>query len=401
MIYRIFMNKKSDFKSVAVLYGGRSAEHEISILTALQAIHAMDPAKYQIIPVYIDPMGKWYTGDALLNKKFYKQTPESFSQVQQVTIIPDPSIKGLIPIHADGSLNLNKTIPIDVYFLSFHGQYGEDGCVQGLLEMADAAYTGCGVLSSATAMDKYHCKIFLKSHGIPVLPAALVSRNDAKNHLSHVRTAILNTLGLEKFPLFVKPSHLGSSVGISRADDSESLNAALANAFKYDDEAIVEPCITELAEINVAVIDGDPAIASVVEMPIASGKALTYEDKYMREGKKTSGSSQGMATLARRINPEDLDSSIKNQVIEYALKSFHLLRCSGVGRFDFILDKGTNNLYFNELNPIPGSLSFYLWQKSKPRLLYTEIVDRLIQKALQRKHEHLSLQKNIGFKALR
>lgn len=394
------MNKKSDFKSVAVLFGGRSAEHEISIITAIQAIHAMDPIKYKIVPVYLDPNGKWYTGDALLEKSFYKQLPENLHKVTQVTLLPEPSSKGLIPINKEGYFNINKTIPIDVYFLCFHGQYGEDGCVQGLLEMANAAYTGCGVLGSAIAMDKYHCKVFLQNHGIPVLPSILVSKKETIKSLKTVREKILEAPGLDKFPLFVKPSHLGSSIGISRAEDIATLDAALAKAFCYDDEALVEPCVEKLLEINIAVLDSNPAIASVVEIPVASGKALTYEDKYMRGGKKTRSSSQGMAGLSRKIDPLDLDHKLKKQVTEHALNAFRLLRCSGVGRFDFIFDLASKQLYFNELNPIPGSLSFYLWEKTHPRLLYTEVIDLMIAQALQRKYERLSLQKNIGFKAL-
>lgn len=386
--------------TVAVLFGGRSSEHEISIITALQAISAMDTLRYNVIPVYVDLAGKWYTGDLLLKQEFYKNLPGNLKKATRVILLPDPTVKGIVPISSKGTLSLNDTIPIDVYFLAFHGQYGEDGSVQGLLEMADAAYTGCGVLSSAAAMNKHLCKVFLEGHGISVLPSVVIRREEPICDLKSVHKKILSHKGLETFPLFIKPCHLGSSIGISIAHDIPSLNAALANVFKYDDEAIVEPCVTNILEINVAVLDGKPPIASVVEIPLSSGQALTYEDKYMRGGSKTSDASQGMAGLTRIIDPKDLCPSIKKQVIQDSIKAFSLLRCSGTGRFDFIYDTSKEKLFFNELNPIPGSLAFYLWEKTSPVLLYTEVLERLISQAQQRKAERLALQRNVGFKAL-
>jgi len=385
---------------VAVLFGGRSAEHEISIITALQAIQAMDLCHYQVTPVYLALNGKWYTGDRLLDKNFYRDLSQNLSQVQEVTLLPDPSLQGLIPISKKGTFSLNKLIPIDIYFLAFHGQYGEDGCIQGLLELADASYTGCGVMASAVAMDKYQCKLFLQAHGIPALPAIRVNRQEAIQDLAEVRSRIKKTPGLEQFPLFVKPCHLGSSIGIAVAEDDRTLNAALAKGFQYDEDLIIEPCVTQLLEINISVLDGETPIASVVETPISQG-ALTYEDKYLRESGKTGDKAkEGMASLTRVIDPQDLDPAIKQQVTDYALKAFSLLKCSGAGRFDFILDTATNTVYFNELNPIPGSLAFYLWEKSTSSLLYTEVIDRMLQRAQQRKAQQLALQKNLGFKAL-
>jgi D-alanine-D-alanine ligase len=388
-------------KTVAVMFGGRSSEHEISIITALQAISAMNTLRYRIVPLYVDLKGKWYMGEALLQQDFYKSLPNNLKKVTQVTLLPDPTIQGIVPISSKGTLSLRDAIPIDVYFLAFHGQYGEDGCIQGLLEMADAAYTGCGVLSSAAAMNKQLCKMLLKEHGISVLPSVVIRRQEPIQDLRRVQKKILSHPGLEAFPLFIKPCHLGSSIGISIAHDIPSLNAALANVFKYDDEAIIEPCVTDILEINVAVLEGNPPIASVVEIPISSGQALTYEDKYMRGGSKTSEASQGMAGLTRIIDPTDLPEAIRKRVTDDAIKAFHLLRCSGTGRFDFIYDTGRDQLYFNELNPIPGSLAFYLWEKSHPALLYTEVIDRVIIQAEQRKAQRLALEREVGFKALK
>lgn len=395
------MSNSKEKVRLAVMFGGRSAEHEISIITALQAISAIDTLRYSVIPIYIASDGVWYTGDVLLEKSYYKGLPASKSTAQRVAFLSDPTVCGIVPVSTDGTLDLKKAIPIDVYFLAFHGQYGEDGCLQGMLEMANCAYTGCDVTSSAMAMNKYDCKMYLKAHGIPVLPAVEISKKSAMRGLKAVQEEILGTKGLDTFPLFVKPCHLGSSVGISIANTLTELNSSLAKTFIYDDKAIVEPCVTNLLEINVSVLDGDPPTASVVEIPVASKKALTYEDKYLRGGsKKTGERTEGMASLSRIINPQDLDPKIKEMVQSYALKAYLLLGCSGVGRFDFMYDLAKSELYFNELNPIPGSLSFYLWAKSEPQLLYTNMIDSMVERAISRRVERLTLKRDIGFKAL-
>lgn len=394
------MKPKKNSKTIAVLFGGCSAEHEISIITALQAITAIDTLRYNIVPVYIHSNGRWYTGKSLLNKSFYKKLPEALGELELVSLLPDPTIGGLLrlgrPPYDEGAV-----IPIDVYFLSFHGQYGEDGCIQGLLEMADAAYTGSNVSASAVSMNKYLCKQFLISHGIPNLPAAIVKRKEAPASIQEVQDAIEPVEALNRFPLFIKPCRLGSSIGISIAHNLQELHASLAKVFRYDDEALIEPCIQQLMEINVAVLDGTPPVASVVEIPIASKQMLTYEDKYLRGGgSKGSKTTSGMASLSRVIDPDNLDPRIKKQVTDYAIRSFQLLGCCGIARFDFMLDLATNNLYFNEINPLPGSLSFYLWEKSSPPLLYTTMIEQLIIQAERRKHAKLSLHTNLGFKAL-
>lgn len=389
---------KEQIKNLAVLFGGRSVEHEISVITALQLINVLDVERYRPIPVYIAQSGRWYTGEALLNKEFYKKLPASLSQVQEVTLLPVPRIGGLTVLQPKKH---GEVIPIDIYFLAFHGTYGEDGCIQGLMEMADVAYTGCGVLSAALGMNKYQCKTHLSANGIPVLPATVVHRDEGRKSLTEVRDRILSTPGLEQFPLFVKPCNLGSSIGISVASDIAGLNAALVNTFRYDAQAIVEPCVKDILEINVAVLEDDEPVASVVEMPVSTSGVLTYEDKYLRgEGNKQAGESQGMASLTRVIDPKDLNLELKQAAIEYALKAFKVLGCSGVARIDFIIDSTTDKIYFNEINTLPGSLSFYLWVKSEPPLLYTELLNRIIERAEMRQRTKVALRRNEGLRAL-
>lgn len=389
MTLQTSMKHKLDSKlKVAVLFGGRSAEHEISILTALQAISAMDSIRYEVFPIYLHASGKFFIGDRLFDKNFYRTF--SSDQVEEVTLLADPASKGCV------NVKTKKVIPVDVYFLCFHGQYGEDGCIQGLLELKQAVYTGCNVIASSVTMNKYLCKILLREFDIPTLPHALVKKQDARTNFSHTVEKITSTKGLEAFPLFIKPNHLGSSIGVSVAYDRASLQEALARGFYYDDELLVEPCITHLAEINVAVLDGR---ISVCEMPVSSTGTLSFEDKYLRGGSKD-GASSGMASLTRVIDP-NIDPALKEKIRAFAHTAYHALGCSGVARLDFMIDLDSGKIYFNELNPIPGSLAFYLWEKSDPPLLYTEVLDILIEQAVNARKMRLSLQQNLAFKAIK
>jgi D-alanine-D-alanine ligase len=385
---------KSKRTRVAVLFGGRSVEHEISVITALQLMQAIDPAVYDVTPVYIAPSGTWRTGTELLNRSFYAKVPGNLSSLEEVTLLPKPGVGGLT------KLSDHSIIPIDVFLPAFHGQYGEDGCVQGLFEMADVPYTGSNVVSSAMTMNKYACKVFLKEHGVPVLPAQLIARSDAQRD---IRGAVERVLAHDGYslPLFVKPCNLGSSIGISKVKDASELAAALAKVFRYDTHALVEPCVNEIMEINCSVRDYEGIHASVVEVPVSQSGVLSYEEKYLRGGGKKTGQSAGMASLTRVIDPQDLDPEIKRNVVELATRCFTALGCSGVARLDFIVDLATGNLYFNELNAFPGSCSFYLWVRSNPRVLYTTLIHNMIETAMKHHATGASLDRNIGLKALR
>ncbi len=388
------MNKQK----LAVLFGGRSVEHEISVITALQLINVIDVTQYEIIPVYIAQTGRWYVGDELLDKNFYRRLPNSVKSAREVALLPIAGSKGLTYLDRP-----NELLPIDIYFLAFHGTFGEDGCIQGMLEMADATYTGCGVLAAALGMNKYQCKTMLKAHDIPVLPAVQVDRRDAQKSLSAVRAQILATPGLEQFPLFVKPCNLGSSIGIGVATDDRTLNACLVNTFRYDSQAIVEPCVKDILEVNVSVLEDDEITTSVIEMPVSTSGVLTFEEKYLRDdgSKKTGGNeSQGMASLARVIDPQDLNPELKQAALDYAKKAFKVLGCAGVARIDFIIDTSCDRLYFNEINTLPGSLSFYLWVKSYPPLLYTELINKIIRQAQKRQITKIALKRQEGMRAL-
>jgi D-alanine-D-alanine ligase len=396
---------------VAVMFGGKSVEHEISVITGLQFIRAIDVVEYEPIPLYIAATGKWYTGTALLDQSFYKKMPASLDSVDEVILLPIPNIGGLkILKRSDGSKSSSYAseedlIPIDIYAPIFHGTYGEDGCMQGLLELAEVPYTGSGVLASALSMSKRHCKDVVSQYGVPVLPSKVVTREAAQEDLGkgliRVTESILATKGFEKFPLFVKPCTLGSSVGVARATNIQELDAALLQAFKYDPQALVEPCIDRKSEINVSVLDAAQPYASVTEIPVASSEVLSYEDKYLKGGsKKTGNEPQGMAALTRIIDPPDLSEEIKTLARGYAVDAFIALGCSGVARIDFMLDLSNGNLYFNEINPIPGSLSFYLWERSHPPVLYTDLITRILKRAEKLYQEKTSVIRDFGFHAL-
>lgn len=383
-----FMSKEK----IAVMYGGRSAEHEISIITALQSIRAIDPRKYEAFPIYLALNGKWYTGNNLLEKSFYRQLPQSLSLAQEVTLLPDPCLGGFTCIPSQ------KIIPVDICLLAFHGQFGEDGCVQGLLELADLPFTGCGISAASLAMNKYLCKKVVQAHGIATLPSILVQKEEAISDLEKVKTQIFQTL---QFPLFIKPNNLGSSIGIGKASTMDELLSALAQVFQYDDKALIEPCLENILEMNVAILDGNPPLVSLIEVPIASSGPLSYQDKYLRKESKTSGSqSTGMAALSRLIDPPNLDEGVKVTLRERALKAFKVLGCGGVCRFDFMMDLNKGALYFNEVNSIPGSFSFYLWDKLSPGILFTDLLERLIEKAKEKKSLQRSLNREFGFHAL-
>jgi len=394
-------------RKLAVFFGGRSSEHEISIITALQFLKSIDSERYISIPVYIDPDGKFWTSELLRDSSIYKKFLSLSHELTQVSLLPEPGINALQYKSKNAfGISSTKYIPFDIAVPIFHGQFGEDGCIQGLFELANIPYTGSPVAASAVAMSKYLSKQVALGLNVPTLPSCLIRKAEFQagqaQFLSKIKSIVPN------FPIFIKPNNLGSSVGVGSAESDSELLARLAQVFNIDSEAIIEPMVTQMLELNISVgrLKGKEAIASVIEMPVASKKILTYEDKYLRggKGKKGSGSksasSQGMASLSRVIDPAEISSEIKSLVKTYALKLFDALGCHGVGRFDFILNLDNNSLYFNEFNPLPGSLSFYLWEKSNPRFLYPEIIDAMVEDALESFAVKATLQRNIGFKAL-
>ena len=368
---------------LGVLFGGRSVEHEISIISAVQAIHSLDPDKYDVVPVYVTKDNQFYTGSQIANIEAYRDIPKLLRQSQRVIPVRDGNQIALVryPVRTFRPV----AGYIDVALPVVHGTNVEDGTLQGYLKMLNLPFAGCDVTSSAVGMDKAVMKSVLKDHGIPVLDCCLLTgRAFAENEQNVLQTVETKFA----FPVIVKPVNLGSSVGISVARNREQLRESLDTAFTYAPRVLVEPAIQNLREINCAVLGNlYQAEASECEEPLNGRDILSYEDKYMSGGKNSknaSGGSKGMASLTRRI-PAGISPERREEIRTLAVKAFQILNCNGVARIDFMIDGDTGKVYLNEINTIPGSLSFYLWEPLG--ISYPELLDRIIQLALERKRE--------------
>ena len=365
--------------NVAVFFGGRSVEHEISVISALQAINAFDESKYNIVPVYISKQGKWYTGDNLLDLKNYRNLDKLVSEAEEVFMRPEygdynlyKANTGLFSKRNPVVANLHVAIPI------LHGTNGEDGIFEGLLETIGIPFAGCNTLSSANGMDKITMKMILGAENIPVVDYVWFTDHQWNGDKDKIINKIEEKLG---YPVIVKPANLGSSVGIGTASDRNELVEKINNAAKFSQRLIVEHMIGNLKEINCSVLgDADDHQSSVCEEPIKSGKFLSYEDKYMG-GTKTN---QGMQASEKRI-PADLPVETSERIRHLAAETFRVLSCHGVSRIDVMIDADSNEIYVNEINTIPGSLSFYLWEASG--ISFSQLMDKLVALALKRKRE--------------
>lgn len=371
--------------NLCVLFGGRSVEHEISVISALQAMENLNGEKYNIIPVYITKEGEMYTGDTLRNAESYKSIPSMLASSKKVLFVRE----GKDTVLRDLNGKKKNDIIVDVAFPIVHGTNVEDGALQGYLRTLGLPFVGCDVLASAVGMDKYVMKTVLKEGGFPVLDCLRFNRRNTK--LEYCIEAVEKKI---PYPVIVKPVNLGSSVGISKADNRESLETSLKDAFSYADTVLVERAVTALREINCSVVgDTAKAEASECEEPFMADEILSYKDKYMsgggskgaKGGAKSQGAAKGgMASLKRKV-PADLTPEMRDRIRTMAVEAFQHLGCNGVSRIDFMIDNDSGELYINEFNTIPGSLAFYLW---KPLgVEYRELLDRLISLALKRARE--------------
>ena len=360
--------------TVAVMYGGRSVEHEVSIISGIQAIANMDKDKYEIVPVYITKDNYMYIGDKIGDIEAYKNIPELIKNSTRVLLVNEDNSYYLASY--PHKLFGDKKIHIDIAFPVVHGTNVEDGTLQGYLKTVGVPFVGCDVTASAVGMDKYVMKTILLDNDIPVLKCLHYTQEDYKD-IEKMIAQIESTLG---YPVIVKPANLGSSVGISVAKNKDELVSAIDDAYMYATKILVEHAITRLREINCAVLGDElEAEASECEEPLHSKDILSYEDKYLSGGKGTK--SQGMASVSRKI-PAELSSEKRREVRELAVKTFKCLGCNGVARIDFMIDEETDKLYVNEINTIPGSLAFYLWEPLG--LKYTKLLDRMIELAYKR-----------------
>ncbi|MGL4819974.1 MAG: D-alanine--D-alanine ligase family protein, partial [Bacilli bacterium] len=338
---------------VAVLFGGMSVEHEVSVISGLQAFHAMDTNKYEPIPVFITKNGAWQTGEALLEIANYKDLNALLKQTETVFLAKDENNKPVLQYAKQGFFNKKKPIAFDVCFPVLHGGAGEDGSIQGVFELNGVPYVGCDVLSSAVGMDKVVMKQVLQASGIPVVKYEWFYSEDWEANESALIEKLETALG---YPMIVKPANLGSSVGISRAKDRDGLLDAIELASSYALKIIVEEAVANLTEINCSVLgDHSEAKASVCEQVMGSDEILSYSDKYENNPQK------GMSGTNRQI-PAAIGDEQTKLVQKLAVDTFRVLGSSGVSRIDFLMNTETKAVYVNEINTTPGSLSFYLWE---------------------------------------
>ena len=384
--------------TVGVLFGGRSVENEISVVTAHQVIESLDTSKYAIVPIYIAKTGKWYTGTALLDLSKYRNMPALLKECKEVFF---KSVYGDHNLYADGGfLGKEKVVAkIDTILPTLHGTNCEDGTLQGVLEVIGIPYVGCNTFASANGMDKIAMKQILRDSGISVVDFCWFTDKEWDDRRQTVLENIEKTL---HYPVIVKPANSGSSVGISPAHNAEELAEAIDYAAQFTTRIIVERMLSKLKEVNCSVMgDYYDCKPSVCEIPLRSGEILSYSDKYKSGGSKGSkltgakvagpklagakgAESAGMASLKRQL-PADLPDNVTALVQEFAVKTFKTLGCEGLARIDLMIDEQDGRIYVNEINTIPGSLSSYLWEYTGEP--FSKVLDTLIARSFARARE--------------
>jgi D-alanine-D-alanine ligase len=387
-------------KTIAVFFGGRSPEHDVSVVSALQVMSALDRGLYDVIPVYLATDGRWWTGDALMKRQSYLPSPEVLATLQQVTL--HMSANGRPALMTPRSESLSATIfskfgkssgriAFDVAIPAFHGLVGEDGQIQGMFEVARVPYTGMRTMASAVLMDKVATKRMLAGADIPQLPYREIQR--PREGMLVTAGELAPIVGDLPAPWIIKPSHLGSSIGVAKVATLEELADVLPDIFKYDTSAILEPFVDHMVEYNVAVsrMTGE-LVTSAIERPKRTDELLNFKEKYMsggggkktgmKGGSKTPGqpASEGMLSLTRELNPNL--AAFDGDIRRWAELAFDQVYGTGAPRIDFIGNEETGELWLNEVNPCPGSFGYFLWEAGAEQILFSEMLDNLIQEAL-------------------
>jgi D-alanine-D-alanine ligase len=350
-------------------------------------MRAFDAARYEVVPIYIDRDGRWYTGEPLLDLKNFSDEVTSYKGVLDTVLSPSIQHHGLIINPTAGRFDKSQVKRLDVVFPAIHGTHGEDGTLQGLLELADIAYVGCGVLASAVANDKILTKAVLRQAGVPVVDGVSFSRSEWSENPDAVIEHITSAL---PYPLFIKPATLGSSIGIGRADNEALLRVSIEVAANFDRRILVESAVVGSIEINCAVMgNGDNISPSVLEQPISFETFLTYDDKYLRGG-------EGMKS-AERIIPAPISAELTQQIQAYAVAAFKAIDGRGTARIDFLVKPDKGEVYLNELNTMPGSLAFYLWQEAgmSPRDVVQQLVELAKEAQAEKRRSTYNYQTNL------
>lgn len=369
---------------LGVFFGGKSVEHEVSIITAIQAIENMNKEKYDIIPIYITKNNKMYCGDLVGDIKQYKDIDTLIRNSTQITLAQKDDKVALIRCEKKMFENIVYDY-IDIAFPIVHGTNVEDGTLQGYLKMFNIPYVGCDIISSSVGMDKYIFKCLLKENNIPVLNCECFTLDQYNESLDNI---IKNVEEKIPYPVIVKPVNLGSSVGIKIAKNTDELNEAVSDAFAYSKKVLVEKAVVNLKEVNCSVVgDYEECEASECEEPVKTDEILSFNDKYISGGKKmgVKGDSEKSMNAGVLKLPAEIDENTRSKIQELSKRTFKVLGCTGVVRIDFIIDQDTGEVFVNEINTIPGSLSFHLWKATN--LKYVDLLDKLINLALKRHRE--------------
>ena len=367
-------------KNLAVFFGGRSVEHDVSIITGTQLIENADASKYNIMPVYISRSGQWYAGEKLRDSKFFVHPDLEQKGIDKVFLPPTAGSRSLL---RETRFGLKSVFDIDVAILAMHGMHGEDGTLQGLMELADIPYSSAGVTGSAAGMDKIVMKAAFQGLGFPVLDSVYFERGEYARDPEEICGRVEQKLG---YPVIVKPANLGSSIGITKAKDAASLKEGIEVAIHYDRRILVEPAIDDLTEINCAVVGlGSDAKTSLCERPITAKEVLDFSEKYLHN----QGGSKGMKSLDREL-PAKISKEKQEEIERLALQIFKGLDMAGVVRIDFMIDNATDTLYANEVNTIPGSFAFYLYEPMG--IKYSQLIDILVENALKRSKQKAASQ---------
>ncbi len=381
---------------VGVIYGGRSGEHEVSVASAASIMKHLDRARYEPVPIRIEKDGRWTLADkapsvikaADVIEHARLQAARPARPGREAHIVAHPGDETVLTIErgdpkatAEGTSAVVTGLGLDVIFPVLQGPYGEDGTVQGLLELANVAYVGAGVLGSAVGMDKGVMKQLFAAHGLPVAPYIVILRREWDRDAAGVTTRVAGELG---YPVFVKPANLGSSVGISKAKNAEELAAAVRLAAEFDRKVVIEAAVPNAREIECAVLGNDEPAASVAGEVVPSREFYDYEAKYLDEGSKL-------------LIPAPLDAAQMDEVRRLAVAAFRAVDGAGMSRVDFLMDAASGALYLNEVNTIPGftTISMYpkLWEASG--LPYRDLIDRLVSLALERHAEKQQLRTSV------
>lgn len=364
--------------NIGVFFGSRSPEHDVSIITAQMIINVLkQDSKYNVMPIYLDKKGRWFISDKLSNVEFFRKSEfeKELDKMDGFSLDLDAS-KGFLKFQPKRKKLFSRSniIVVDVAFPAFHGSFGEDGTIQGLFEILNVPYVGCGVLASTLAMDKIMSRRIFEKENFLIVKNVWFHKNEfEKRKKEEIFKEIEQKLS---YPLFVKPNRLGSSIGISKVNNQKELDFAVEVVFQFDEKVIIEEAVQNLMEVNCAVIGNDDLIVSSPEQPSYKQEFQTFEEKYLTKGGTIKKGAK------KNIIPAPLPKEKLEEIQNLSKKAYRAFGCSGISRVDFLVDTKKMNIYINELNTLPGTLQFHLWEASGISKKY--LVDKLIDYAVER-----------------